>query len=54
MTKEIGWNFDNSYARLPKSFFTTLNPTPVSSPKLVIFNESLGTYLGVERQCVTK
>ena len=47
MTKEIGWNFDNSYARLPKSLFTTFNPTPVSSPKLVIFNESLGTSLGL-------
>ena len=47
MTKEIGWNFDNSYARLPKSFFNTLNPTPVRSPKLVIFNESYGTTLGL-------
>ena len=49
MTKEIGWNFDNSYARLPKSFFTSTNPTPVSSPKLIIFNESLATIPGVER-----
>ena len=47
MTKETGWNFDNSYARLPKSFFTSTNPTPVSSPKLIIFNESLATSLGL-------
>ena len=37
---ETGWNLDNSYARLPKSFFTILNPTPVHSPKLVILNST--------------
>ena len=52
MTKEIGWNFDNSYARLPKSFFTTLNPTPVRSPKLIILNESLATSLGLNVQAL--
>lgn len=44
---ETGWNLDNSYARLPKSFFTRQNPTPVPSPKLVIFNDSLATSLGL-------
>ncbi len=44
---ETGWNFDNSYARLSKSFFTSTNPTPVSSPKLIIFNESLAKSLGL-------
>jgi serine/tyrosine/threonine adenylyltransferase len=43
-----GWNFDNSYARLPQSFFTLHEPTPVRSPKLVIFNEQLATSLGLE------
>src|SRR6476620_6301274 len=47
MTNEIGWNFDNSYARLPKSFFTLVNPTLVRSPKLIIFNDSLAQYLGL-------
>ena len=47
MTNEIGWNFDNSYARLSKSFFTLVNPTPVRSPKLIIFNDSLAKYLGL-------
>src|SRR3954469_11243229 len=47
MTKEIGLNFDNSYARLPKSFFSSLNPNPVRSPKLVILNEPLATSLGL-------
>jgi serine/tyrosine/threonine adenylyltransferase len=44
---ETGWNFDNSYASLSKSFFTSTNPTPVSSPKLIIFNESLAKSLGL-------
>lgn len=44
---ETGWNFDNSYARLPKSFFSSLSLTPVRSPKLTILNHSLATSLGL-------
>ncbi len=47
---ETGWNFDNSYARLPKSFFTSLSPTPVRSPKLAILNHSLATSLGLNAE----
>lgn len=51
MTKlNAGWNFDNSYARLPESFFTLTSPTPVRSPELVIFNSSLATFLGLNDQ----
>ncbi|MTI69723.1 MAG: YdiU family protein [Firmicutes bacterium] len=48
--KEIiktGWNLDNSYARLPNSFFTRINPESVSSPKLIILNHSLAKTLGL-------
>lgn len=45
---EAGWNFDNSYARLPKLFFSKLNPSPVPSPKLIILNNSLATMLGLK------
>lgn len=44
---EMGFNFDNSYAGLPKLFFTQQNPNPVSAPKLIIFNDSLATSLGL-------
>lgn len=44
---KTGWNLDNSYARLPESFFTRLNPTPVRSPKLIILNCPLATSLGL-------
>jgi serine/tyrosine/threonine adenylyltransferase len=47
MTKQPGWNLDNSYARLPKSFFTSHNPTPVRSPQLIIFNDCLANNLGL-------
>ncbi|CUH93944.1 UPF0061 protein [Propionispora sp. 2/2-37] len=53
MTKEIraaGWNLDNSYARLPESLFSSLNPTPVASPALIAFNQPLATALGLDVQ----
>ncbi|MFD2169826.1 protein adenylyltransferase SelO [Tumebacillus lipolyticus] len=49
---EAGWNFDNSYARLPNPFFTSLTPTPASSPKLVILNHPLATSLGLNAQAL--
>ncbi|WP_282942602.1 protein adenylyltransferase SelO [Paenibacillus sp. RC67] len=49
---DAGWNFDNSYARLPESVYTRLNPTPVSSPKLVIFNGPLADSLGLNAQAL--
>ncbi len=44
---DSGWNLDNSYAQLPKIFFSSLNPTPVSSPNLIILNNKLATSLGL-------
>ncbi|WP_085508172.1 protein adenylyltransferase SelO [Thalassobacillus devorans] len=45
--KEIGWNFENSYARLPKPFFEQVKPETVPSPKPVIINKSLAATLGL-------
>lgn len=47
---KTGWNLDNSYARLPKPLFSSLKPTPVSSPKMVILNDSLATSIGFNVQ----
>lgn len=44
---KAGWNLDNSYEQLPQSFFTRLNPNPVSSPKLIILNHPLAKFLGL-------
>ncbi|MBS4007380.1 MAG: YdiU family protein [Clostridium sp.] len=46
-TTSAGWNFNNSYSRLPETFFTRLNPTPVRFPKLVILNYPLAKDLGL-------
>jgi uncharacterized protein YdiU (UPF0061 family) len=51
-TIETGWNLDSSYASLPKSFFCSLSPNPVCSPKLVILNEPLATSLGLNAQAL--
>lgn len=50
MTKAMvqGWNFDNSYAKLPKILFSIQNPTPVRAPELIIFNSSLADSLGLK------
>ena len=40
--------FSNSYARLPEHFFARLSPTPVAKPRLIIFNESLASELGLD------
>jgi uncharacterized protein YdiU (UPF0061 family) len=43
---ETGWNFDNSYARLPKTFFTRQNLNPVDSPTLIKLNVPFAESLG--------
>jgi uncharacterized protein YdiU (UPF0061 family) len=48
-----GWNFDNSYARLPEAFYVRLNPVPVRAPKLVIFNAVLARFLGLNPDGLT-
>ncbi len=44
---KTGWNFDNSYANLSKSFFTRQDPENVPKPKLIILNHSLAASLGL-------
>ncbi|MBT2288745.1 YdiU family protein [Paenibacillus albidus] len=51
-TTDTGWNFDNSYSRLPESLFTKLGPTPVRSPKMIVFNEPLAISLGLNNQAL--
>ena len=44
----LGFNFDNSYAKLPEGFYTRLPPTPVTAPNVVIFNHNLASEMGLE------
>ncbi len=47
--RQLPWRFDNSYARLPGDFFRLQTPLPVRAPRLVLFNTSLATELGLAR-----
>lgn len=45
---KMGWNFDNSYTRLPELFYSYTNPNPVRRPELVMLNNSLAADLGLK------
>jgi uncharacterized protein YdiU (UPF0061 family) len=45
-----GWNFDNSYARLPTSFSAKQSAVQVREPRLVVLNHSLCERLGLDAQ----
>lgn len=47
-----GWNFDNSYSRLPGIFYRSQTPTPVRAPKIIIFNDSLAGSLGLNAEAL--
>ena len=42
------FRFENTYARLPESFFARVNPTPVSTPELIAVNRDLAEELGID------
>jgi uncharacterized protein YdiU (UPF0061 family) len=44
---DLGFNLDYSYSKLPSVFYTEIEPNPVTSPKLIIINNSLGESLGL-------
>ena len=39
--------FNNTYTKLPASFYTRLNPTPVINPVTLCFNHQLASELGI-------
>ncbi|MDC0944422.1 YdiU family protein [Candidatus Pelagibacter sp.] len=44
----IGWHFDNTYSKLPKSFLENIKPVPVKDPKLIILNKNLAKKLNLD------
>jgi serine/tyrosine/threonine adenylyltransferase len=44
------FGFEHSYAALPPQFFATVAPTPVAAPSVVILNEPLARWLGLDVQ----
>ncbi|WHY72634.1 protein adenylyltransferase SelO [Fictibacillus enclensis] len=51
MTQEkvnaVGWKLENTYAELPKAFFSIIKVKPVDSPEMVVLNHSLAESLGL-------
>lgn len=44
----VGWQFDNTYSRLPTPFFASARPAKVREPKLAILNNRLAAELGLQ------
>ena len=53
MQTTLSWNFQNTYTTLPNIFFTKHALTPVSTPKLIIFNNNLAAALGAPKDLNT-
>jgi uncharacterized protein YdiU (UPF0061 family) len=44
---EVGWQFDNSYTKLPEIFYVRAKPAPVRSPGLAVLNRPLASAMGL-------
>ncbi|WOV87363.1 YdiU family protein [Sporosarcina oncorhynchi] len=54
MTKDqFGWQFDNSYVRLPEVFYAHVLPEEAPEPKLIAFNPHLAKMLGLDAEALT-
>ncbi len=42
-----GWNLSNTYASLPKIFYSNVTPAPVRAPDIALFNNCLADALGL-------
>ena len=47
MTESASWRLEHTYTRLPEMFLTEVEPTPVKEPRMIIFNHSLASELGL-------
>ena len=43
----VGWDFDNTYSKLSKTFREEIKPVPVHDPKLIILNKKLAENLNL-------
>lgn len=49
---DFGFNFDNSYARLPESLFSFTDPDAVPAPQAVIINDQLAEAMGLSAEAL--
>lgn len=52
-SEHVRFSFDNTYARLPNHFYTRLDPTPVTAPRLVKLNVELARNLGLDPEALS-
>lgn len=52
--KNLGWNLENTYMGLPDIFYKLVEANPVTSPKLVMLNNSLALELGLDPDQLSK
>lgn len=50
----VGWKWDNSYARLPDTFFAPAQPAIVHEPRVSILNVHLASELGLNLSSLTE
>ncbi len=48
LKKKIGWKFDNTYSNLSQSMLSKLNPIPVKTPELILFNHNLSKEMDLD------
>src|SRR4051794_12719520 len=46
--REVGWRFDNTYARLPDSLTVPATPVRVREPRVSVLNDRLADELGLD------
>ena len=51
---KVGWKFNNTYSKLPKNLLSKIQPLPVKSPKVIIFNQNLSKELNLDFSQVDK
>ncbi|WP_290523798.1 protein adenylyltransferase SelO [Alcanivorax sp.] len=54
MSPTYGFQFDNSYARLPEALFSLSAPQPVAKPDMVLFNHALADELGLDADALAQ
>ena len=46
--ESVGWQFDNTYSRLPDILFTPAKPAAMRAPRISILNHRLADELGLD------
>jgi uncharacterized protein YdiU (UPF0061 family) len=54
MNNNIGWQFDNSYVRLPEFFYARTRPVPVRASNVAILNHALAKSLGLDLRTLSE